>query len=139
MVTAMRKVIYTYQTEELMEPVVKITLDEYQHMAQRTSRKDMNKYSHMMNAMLGLAGEAGECCDLVKKRFYQDNREIKDELIDELGDVMWYVAEGAAALGVTLNEIAIHNINKLMKRYPDGFDADKSLHREEYLKRESDV
>ena len=115
---------------EKLEPVVHLTLDEYQHLAQRTSNKGLDAHGHLMNAMLGLAGEAGECCDLAKKRYYQDGREIRDELIDELGDVMWYVAEGAAALGITLSEIAIHNVQKLQRRYPEGFDADKSLHRE---------
>jgi NTP pyrophosphatase (non-canonical NTP hydrolase) len=53
-----------------------------------------------------------------------------EAMVDELGDVMWYVGETAAALGVTLEEVARHNIEKLRKRYPDGFDSDRSLHRE---------
>jgi NTP pyrophosphatase (non-canonical NTP hydrolase) len=105
-------------------------LYEYQEAAQRTSRKDMTPDAHLSNAMLGLAGETGECCDLVKKRFYQDGRDIRDSLLDELGDVLWYVAEAASAMGWTLDEIAEHNVLKLMKRYPDGFAAERSLHRE---------
>lgn len=106
-------------------------LNEYQELAQRTSRKDLSKPSHLFNAMLGLAGESGECCDLLKKKYYQDGREIYDDLIDELGDVLWYVSEAATALDLTLESIAQHNIDKLRKRYPDGFEADRSLHREE--------
>lgn len=108
-----------------------MTLNEYQAAAQRTSRKDMADEAHLMNAMLGLAGEAGECCDLAKKHFFQDGREIKDKLIDELSDVLWYVAEAASALGVDMDMIAAHNVEKLKKRYPDGFTVERSLHRRE--------
>lgn len=107
-----------------------MTLNEYQDLAQRTSRKDLTPKEHLINGLLGLAGECGECCDLVKKHNYQDGRYIHDDMVCELGDVMWYVAETARAMGVTLEEVALHNLDKLRRRYPDGFDADKSLHRE---------
>lgn len=108
-----------------------MTLNEYQRLAQRTSRHDLAPDSHITNGVLGLAGEAGECADLLKKHYYQDNRPFQDDLIDELGDVLWYVAETAAGLGVKLEDIAQHNVEKLKKRYPEGFDPEKSLHREE--------
>lgn len=108
-----------------------MTMSEYQEMAMRTSNKGLTSAQHFMNGVLGLAGEAGECCDVVKKHYYQDGREVKEKLLDELGDVMWYIAETSKALGYTLDEIAEHNINKLKKRYPEGFDAEKSLHRQE--------
>lgn len=107
-----------------------IELCEYQHEAMRTSRKDLSPDDHLMNAMLGLAGETGECCDLVKKCFFQDGRDIREKLFDELSDVMWYVAEAATAMDWSLEDIARHNIEKLRKRYPDGFDSERSLHRE---------
>lgn len=107
-----------------------MTLNEYQQLAKRTSRDDLTQENHLMNGLLGLAGESGECCDLLKKRWFQDGRAIYADLVDELGDVLWYVSETASALGVTLNEVAQHNIDKLKKRYPDGFDSDKSLHRD---------
>lgn len=107
-----------------------MTLNEYQKKAQRTSRKDMSIDEHLMNAMLGLAGETGECCDLVKKCLFQDGRDITQSLKDELGDCLWYIAEAASAMGWNLDEIAEHNNQKLMKRYPEGFDADRSLHRD---------
>ena len=106
-----------------------MTLNEYQKAAMRTSRKDMSNEKHLMNAMLGLSGEVGECCDLVKKHYYQDGRAIREKLLDELSDVMWYVAEAASAMGWDLNEVARHNVNKFKARYPDGFEADRSLHR----------
>lgn len=105
-------------------------LNEYQNLAQRTSKKDLSADAHLFNGILGLAGESGECADLMKKHYYQDERNIYNDLIDELGDVLWYVAEAANALGVTLESVALHNIDKLRKRYPEGFDVDRSLHRE---------
>lgn len=107
-----------------------MTLNEYQKLAQRTSRKDISPDDHMFNAMLGLAGETGECCDLLKKCFYQDGRDIRASMMDELGDCLWYIAEAVSAMSWTLEEIAEHNINKLQIRYPDGFSAERSLNRE---------
>lgn len=107
-----------------------MTFNEYQGLAQRTSNPALTQEEHLLNAMLGLSGETGECCDLVKKGLYQDGREIGDKLFDELSDVMWYIAEAAAAMGWSMDDIAEHNIEKLRRRYPEGFSADRSLHRE---------
>jgi len=107
-----------------------MTLNEYQELAQRTSNKALEPNGHLFNGVLGLAGEAGECADLLKKHYYQDGRLFVDDLEDELGDVMWYVAETARALGLTLEEVAARNVEKLRRRYPEGFSADRSLHRE---------
>lgn len=107
-----------------------MTLNEYQVLAQRTSNRALDGKGHLFNGVLGLAGEAGECADLVKKCYFQDARPIDDDLIDELGDVLWYVAETAAAMGWSMDAIAEHNIEKLRWRYPEGFSADRSLHRE---------
>ncbi len=107
-----------------------MTLNEYQDLAMRTSRTDLTVKQHTLNGLLGLAGETGECCDLMKKHEYQDGRDIWDDLVDELGDVMWYVAEVASSIGYDLDTIAAHNVEKLKKRYPEGFDPEKSLHRE---------
>ena len=106
-------------------------MTEYQRLAMRTSNRSLSPDDHLFNAMLGLAGETGECCDLVKKCFYQDGRDIREKLLDELSDVLWYVAEAAEARGFDRSEIGRHNIDKLRRRYPDGFDAERSLHREE--------
>ena len=108
-----------------------MTLNEYQELAQRTSNRALDMKGHLFNGVLGLAGEAGECADLLKKHYYQDGRNFVDDLEDELGDVLWYVAETARALGLTLEEVAVRNVEKLKKRYPEGFEAERSLHREE--------
>jgi NTP pyrophosphatase (non-canonical NTP hydrolase) len=107
-----------------------MTLNEYQALAQRTSRKDISPDDHLFNGILGLAGETGECADLVKKCFFQDGRDIREDLKDEAGAVLWYVAEVISAMGWTLEEVAQNNVEKLKRRYPAGFSADRSLNRE---------
>ena len=78
---------------------------------------------------LGLAGEAGEFANLVKKMTAHGHPFDPEALKDELGDVLWYLAEAATAAGLELNEIGWQNVNKLIERYPDGFSEEKSLHR----------
>ena len=71
-------------------------------------------------AALGLTGEAGEFADMVKKLRYHNKEltpEVREHLIKELGDVLWYVAYGAKAFGVSLSTVAQINLDKLAKRY----------------------
>ena len=84
------------------------------------------------NGLMGLNGEAGECIDILKKSKFQGHVLDKAKIIDELGDVLWYIAESVTGLEVTLEDIAQHNIEKLKARYPKGFEVGKSTHREEY-------
>lgn len=108
-----------------------LAVNEYQKLAQRTSNKDLTKGEHLMNGALGLTGEAGEVADLIKKGLFQGHHISYGDVAKELGDVLWYVVETATAIGYSLEAIMRMNIEKLEARYPDGFDADKSLHRKE--------
>lgn len=101
---------------------------EYQRLAQRTSNHT-DAAAKLTNGCLGLAGECGECCDILKKHLFQGHDLDRRHLLEELGDVMWYAAEVAIGLGVTLDEVAGQNIAKLTARYPDGFDAERSKNR----------
>lgn len=106
-----------------------MNFDEYQNLAQRTSNTN-NNIDKIFNGVMGLNGEAGECIDVVKKwEFHGHNLDVGN-LCEELGDVLWYIAESAAGLGLNLDEVAVNNIEKLKKRYPEGFDADKSINRD---------
>lgn len=112
-----------------------MTLNEYQRLAQRTSSNEPGLFvtvaaKKIDNGVLGMAGEGGECADVWKKHLHQGHPLDREKLIKEAGDVLWYVAELAAGLGVTLEEIATRNIEKLRNRYPDGFAAERSIHRE---------
>lgn len=106
-----------------------MTLNEYQELAQRTRNVGLSPDDHLFNGIMGMSGEVGECADLVKKCFFQDGRDIQEALKDELGDVFWYLVETCTAMEWTLEEVAEHNIEKLKKRYPEGFSAERSLYR----------
>lgn len=107
-------------------------LTEYQELAQRTAKISESSMDKIHNGCLGLCGEAGECIDALKKHMHQGHELNREDMIAECGDCLWYVAELAAGLGVTLEEVAQRNIAKLKKRYPEGFDSAHSIHREEY-------
>lgn len=105
-----------------------MTMNEYQALAQRTaSTTDSSGKIH--NGVLGLCGETGEIADVIKKHVYQGHDLVVEDMIEELGDVLWYCAELAAGLGVGLAEVAERNIEKLRKRYPNGFEAERSVNR----------
>ena len=78
---------------------------------------------------MGLCGESGEAIDIVKKHIAQGHELDKEHLIGELGDVAWYLAITSYALGVKLEDVLQRNIDKLQKRYPEGFKAKESINR----------
>ena len=106
-----------------------MTILEYQALAARTSNKELSKDEHLLNGVLGLCGEAGEIADLIKKQNYQGHKKDIEHIAKELGDCLWYAAETASAIGYDLETIMKMNIDKLRKRYPDGFDPEKSQNR----------
>ena len=105
-----------------------MTGSEYQRLAMRTAKPRCRK---LANAGLGLAGEAGEVADEIKKQIFHNHPMNREKLIKEAGDVAWYLALLCEVLGTTLDEVFKTNISKLMERYPDGFDTERSLHRKE--------
>ena len=107
-----------------------MTANEYQHQALRTLNPALDKRDVLINGVMGLCGEAGEAIDIVKKHLAQGHELDREGLIKELGDVAWYLAEAAFALDATLEEVCQGNIDKLRRRYPEGFSREKSLHRE---------
>lgn len=108
-----------------------MTINEYQKLAMTTLNKDLSKKDVLINAVMGLCGESGEAIDVVKKHLHQGHELDRQKLIKELGDIAWYLAEACEALGITLEEVMTLNIEKLKKRYPDGFDSNKSINRSE--------
>lgn len=108
-----------------------MTVNEYQTLAMATLNPALGQKDILINGVMGLCGEAGEAIDVVKKHLAQGHELDRERLIKELGDVAWYLAETATALNVTLEEVLEGNLRKLRARYPEGFDAQRSLHREE--------
>jgi NTP pyrophosphatase (non-canonical NTP hydrolase) len=104
-----------------------MTGNEYQQAALRTaSEKDM-----LINGALGLCGESGEFADMVKKHKFQGHDLDREKAAKELGDICWYIAVSAESIGYDMDDIMQMNIDKLMKRYPDGFRASDSINRED--------
>jgi len=78
---------------------------------------------------LGLAGESGEVIDMIKKRLFQGHEIDQEKLLDELGDVYWYYTLILQAMGYSLQEVMRCSIEKLRRRYPDGFEIERSVNR----------
>ena len=107
-----------------------MTINEYQKLAMTTLNPQLDKKDVLINGVMGLCGESGEAIDIVKKWLAQGHQLDREKLAKELGDICWYLAETATALDLSLEEIMRANIEKLQKRYPDGFDAERSRNRE---------
>ena len=118
-----------------------MTGNEYQTLAMRTNDgKSTIRLDYflqdgcidiggILNGCLGLAGESGEFLDMIKKWVFHEKPLDEDHAKKELGDALWYCAEIAHSFGWDLDDIMRLNIDKLNARYPDGFDAERSLHR----------
>lgn len=105
-----------------------MNINEYQELAMRTA-SSQSKKDLILNGVLGLSGETGEVADHIKKHLFQGHDLDQDHLIEELGDICWYIAIMAEGLGIDLEAVMQRNIDKLKKRYPDGFDPERSINR----------
>lgn len=107
-----------------------MTLNEYQSLAARTIDKNLTLKGQLMHSLHGLSSEVGEIHSIFQKQ-YQGHRVDEAHLKSEAGDLMWFLAELCTAHGWELEEVAQGNIDKLTARYPNGFEAERSLHRAE--------
>ena len=105
--------------------------NEYQELAMRTLNPELSERDVLINAVMGLCGESGEVIDLVKKHLAQGHELDRDKMVAELGDVAWYLAECAHVLGVGLDDVLEGNIEKLRRRFPEGFSSERSVARDE--------
>lgn len=100
-----------------------MTFDEYQKLSRKTAIYP-NKGKNFIYPTLGLAGEAGEIANKVKKVERDNggviNEETKKEISKELGDVLWYLAQLSTELNLSLKEVAIENMKKLKSRQKRG-------------------
>ena len=106
-----------------------MTVNEYQLLAMKTLNPELDTDNVLINGAMGLCGEAGEVIDIIKKWHAQGHPLDRDKIVKELGDVTWYIAEIAHALGVSLEEVLEKNIEKLKERYPNGFNTSDSINR----------
>ena len=105
-----------------------MTGNEYQVLAARTINKDLTDEGQARHALHGMVGEIGELHSIYQK-LYQGHKCDGEHAKKELGDLMWFIAEYCTAMNWNLDDVMQLNIDKLRARYPEGFDADHSLHR----------
>lgn len=105
-----------------------MTMREYQKLAARTMREDLTKEDTISHALCGMMSELGELAALHQKE-YQGHVFDREHAMIELGDICWFISEYASAMGWSLGDVTMLNIDKLRARYPEGFDTEHSLHR----------
>ena len=108
-----------------------MTINEDQKLEMTTLNKELSEKDVLINGVMGLCGESGEAIDIVKKHLAQGHELDKKHLAEELGDIAWYLAEVATVLGYDLEDILQANIDNLGKPFPEGFEAERSIHRAE--------
>ena len=108
-----------------------LTLDDYQERIAAFANNDLSPSIQLATMALGVAGEAGEVADLVKKHIGHGHPLDDSKLMDELGDVLWYIARLADIRGFPLESVAQRNIRKLEKRYGEKFSVEASINRKE--------
>lgn len=106
-----------------------MTINEYQNLAARTINHELTTMQKEYHALHGMVGEIGEIHGLYQKT-YQGHEYEEEHVKKEFGDLLWFIAEYCTANGWELEEIMQMNIDKLKKRYPEGFDSERSQHRE---------
>ena len=101
----------------------------YPLLVEKTARMDLPKEERIKNAVMGLCGETGEIVDAVKKYFFHGHELDVSNVIEELGDVLYYLCWFAIEMDIDFSEICFENMQKLEKRYPNGFSSDRSINR----------
>lgn len=122
--------VYTLFPEEFPRGDWPMTLNEYQQAAQRTMNRSLNFEETSRHALHGMCAEVGEIHSLFQK-FYQGHEVDAEHVMKEVGDLLWMIAEFCTIHGWSMSTVAQMNIDKLLARYPEGFNAEQSLHRKE--------
>ncbi len=107
-----------------------MTGNEYQRLAARTMNNDLDVHCQEFHALHGMVGEIGELHSIYQKN-YQGHLFNEEHMKKEVGDLLWFVAEYCTTQGWELEEVMQLNIDKLKARFPEGFEAEKSLNRKE--------
>jgi NTP pyrophosphatase (non-canonical NTP hydrolase) len=120
---------HSTRLEAARQSVVLTTLQHYQNHAVRTANYTDNTFFDISVLALGLTGESGEVADMIKKVVGHGHDMDKRAIEEELGDVLWYIAVLAQRLNISLHDLALTNVRKLKKRYPNGFTTKDSIKR----------
>lgn len=102
----------------------------YQQLASRTMNPALGREETLQHALYMCCAEIGEVHSLFQKK-YQGHDINRVHLVKEIGDVLWGLSELCTVFNINMDEVARTNIEKLLERYPNGFEVDKSLNRRE--------
>ena len=105
----------------------------FQREARRSLRDDLPYEAMCSNMCMGLAGEIGEVIDIMKKHIYQGKELDITDVIEEVGDVLWYIANFCNVNNITMDECMENNIKKLRKRFPNGFTTKDANERKDKM------
>lgn len=130
----------TSRSDALVQWKLNLTLTEYERLAMRTAKNFGSMRENLMHAAMGLTSDAGEACGAIKaatvygKPLYsvfdeKTGQTLEENIIEELGDTLWFIALAAATLGTSLDAVAKSNIEKLQKRYPDRYSDEAAIAR----------
>lgn len=101
----------------------------YEQDVLRTAKPVIREVDEILNGALGSAGEAGEIAEVVKKVAFQGHELDREEVIEEIGDTLYYLTYLTLKLDGSLKEVIQKNIEKRKGRYPDGFEPERSINR----------
>jgi NTP pyrophosphatase (non-canonical NTP hydrolase) len=122
-----------YEITNALNGIADNTLAHYADLVRKTTGTEIGTPNSVIAAALGIAGEAGECADHVKKYYFHNHAMQREKMIEELGDLMWYVQLQCLNISVEMSEVMQSNTEKLLTgknaRYPEGFDSEKSKNR----------
>jgi NTP pyrophosphatase (non-canonical NTP hydrolase) len=125
-VDIMEKLVKQLEREKL-----KMKMNQYQDLTSRTAPFYDDVVEEIVDWTLGIAGEAGEIVEHVKKAKNHKHPWEHQKLAYELGDLMFYIARLSNVIGYSLDEISLMNIEKRYRRYPNGFNSKDSIERKE--------
>jgi len=106
-----------------------MTYNEFAEDVVRTINKRLEEEDHVLCGAMGLAGEVGELIDSIKKIYFQGHQYDREKITDEMGDVLFYFAYLSETLGIRIENIMEYNVAKRAKRYPNGFEVERSVNR----------
>lgn len=104
-------------------------VNNYVKLAMNTKNPALNRKDLLCDSAMGLAGESGEVSDTLKKHLFQGHELKLSEVVEELGDTLWYIALLCDTLELDLEMVMVENIHKLSNRYPEGFSEEDSINR----------
>lgn len=116
-----------------------MTPEEFVEECRRTEKREdwgeitpeLSNNVRLLYTLIGLSTEVGEALDVFKKCLFYKKPFDLEHFASECGDVLWYLTMAADIAGYSLEDLMQINVNKLKKRYPEGFSIDKAVHRQE--------